>query len=411
MRKFSWTLVILAVFFGFNSYSAFAEDNASESGVYLLESISPEYLKSLESRSKELRFNRNRNLSGEVRPKSANSATNEITRADLSTLSRRDLERVRAGRIRDTTMHYGGVNFDSQAISWEKQVITVAFNGGSEELRNKIATVATKWTQDPGVNVQFSFRDDAGRFREWSITDTDFKADVRVGFHERGVSSLIGNDSINRLYAKPNKPSLILENFSGSLPMNWEVLVLHEFGHALGFLHEYQNPNSHCQAQLRWDDDPGYIALRFQGNRQYIENNGKRPGAITYLSGYPNYWPAQMTRKNLSEMTVTSESTVVSAFDPASIMRYPLPSFLFKDGAQSGCFSNEIIAQLSPGDIEGLKKLYPRRPAEISRVLERKIDILETLSKKKNLPLDSKQFYINRLNNSVDTLRKIRSTF
>lgn len=388
-----------------------AENGSVDGGVYLLENLPIEYQKKVAARGEQVKFKKTSESKNEAHRKSIDDLDNDfglgnITADDIKAIRGGNSDRIKGFGRKPHTMHVGGINFKSELITWVKPNLTVAFNGGSEELRTKIELVASKWTQDPEVNIQFSFKNDNGKFREWSISDKEFKADIRVGFFEKGASSLIGNDSINEEYTKPGKASINLGGFPDELPDNWEVLVLHEFGHALGLLHEYQNPDSKCHSQLRWEDDKGYEPLQKLGQYQYIENNGKWPGVITYLKGYPNYWSEEYTRKNLGEIAIVADS-VVSSYDPLSIMRYPLPEFLFKQGAQSGCFSKKILPSLSAGDIEGIRKLYPKAKNEQKKVLEEKIDLLKDLSIKKSISAGSKSFYKEQIKNSIDNLKLI----
>ena len=46
-----------------------------------------------------------------------------------------------------------------------------------------------------------------------------------------------------------------LGGFTEELPDDWEATVLHEFGHAIGFLHEHQSLNSTCEEEFRWDNE------------------------------------------------------------------------------------------------------------------------------------------------------------
>lgn len=60
----------------------------------------------------------------------------------------------------------------------------------------------------------------------------------------------------------PNVASMNLQEFDETLPDDWQAIVLHEFGHVLSFEHKHQNPNSSCEQEYRWDDEPGYVPTK-----------------------------------------------------------------------------------------------------------------------------------------------------
>ncbi len=74
-------------------------------------------------------------------------------------------------------------------------------------------------------------------------------------------------------------------------------VVLHEFGHALGMIHEHQNPSG----AIPW-------------NREVV---------YSYYGGPPNYWSRQQTDRNLF-LKYDREKTNYTDFDRESIMLYPI---------------------------------------------------------------------------------------
>ena len=104
-------------------------------------------------------------------------------------------------------------------------------------------------------------------------------------------------------------------------------VLLHEFGHALGLVHEHQSP----AADIPWDLETLY----------------------TYFAGPPNYWsPAQVDYNIIRRYE--HDQTNFSAFDPMSIMLYPIsPAFT------GGKLSIEWNRTLSVTDREFIGQLYP----------------------------------------------------
>jgi hypothetical protein len=277
----------------------------------------------------------------------------------------------------------------SKARTWPaKHIITVAFEGGSSNLRSQITQAVKPWVTD-NANITFDFGPNrvAGQFREWGNTDTQYAADVRIAFRtgkEGGYWSMVGNDSVKPSLVKPNQPSMNFEGFPDELPTDWQTTVLHEFGHALGFEHEHQSPIAPCESEFRWENDPGYAETRDTRNQFVRDSNGRRPGIYTVLEGPPNKWDKDQINFNLRQLPQSAD-WVLSSFDKTSIMKYQFDSWMFNQGSQSKCYSDENLV-LSPDDLAAAQKIYPRSTNDVANALNLQINANQQLMKLKGLP-------------------------
>lgn len=170
-------------------------------------------------------------------------------------------------------------------------------------------------------------------------------------------------------------------NFGGfdiSRPNDWRSVVLHEFGHALGFEHEHQTPVGGCDEDFRWENDTGYIPTRDQ-NGQYVPDAlGHHPGLYTVLGGPPNYWPQSKVDFNLRQLKESAAFFELSDFDVLSIMKYYFPEWMFRTGIDSHCYSQENLV-LSEQDKEGAGLAYPKSAADAKRITEMQRGFLTSL--------------------------------
>lgn len=119
-------------------------------------------------------------------------------------------------------------------LTWNRQVLTVAFEGGSDPLYVLIEQTASEWTATGGA-LRFSFREREpnGPFRRWSSQDTEPAAAIRVSFRSdadyKGYWSVIGIMAEN---IDANKPTMNFDGFPEKLaststdrrdPFGWQV--------------------------------------------------------------------------------------------------------------------------------------------------------------------------------------------
>ena len=200
-----------------------------------------------------------------------------------------------------------------KAARWNPgNVITVSFLDGEPKLQARVRDAANGWIGEDMANLQFAFR---------KKTDTL----IRISFKLRGSWSTIGTTcrSVDK-----SKPTM---NFgwltAASADEEVQRVVLHEFGHALGLIHEHQNP----EGGIAW-------------NRKQV---------IADLSGPPQNWTAQQIESNMFK-AFSKKETNFSKLDEKSIMLYPIPLRWTTDG-----FSSATNAKLSPGDIRFIRNQYP----------------------------------------------------
>ena len=156
------------------------------------------------------------------------------------------------------------------------------------------------------------------KFNFDNVDDID-NSDIRISFDPNGGSSSYVGTDCDDYYFK-GKPTMNLGWFN-------VATVLHEFGHALGLIHEHQNPTS----EIKWNTD-------------YICN---------YFSGPRNCWDPKTICTNILD-TQYPDSVLYTDFDPFSIMLYFFSARLTKD--DKGTSQN---VRLSGNDVIQLARNYP----------------------------------------------------
>lgn len=196
------------------------------------------------------------------------------------------------------------------AKKWERgSTLNVRFvETRSDDLHRRIRGAAEEWIDRAGINLGFA----------WVTSEP---SDIRIGFSAAGSWSYLGTDANHY----PNEATM---NFGwlddDTHDDDVRSVVLHEFGHALGLIHEHQHP----EVVIPWKKDAVYDELMEKGwSKERIDQNFFLPVD-----------PAEIETRG---------------YDPRSIMHYPVPKRWTTDGT-----SVEANEDLSPGDIAVVQESY-----------------------------------------------------
>ncbi len=198
---------------------------------------------------------------------------------------------------------------------WEDPTdLKVLFLDGDPALRARVIQHAETWKSV--ANVGFDFRGSE-------------HPDIRVSFRQKGSWSCIGTEA--RRIVDPARPTMNLQLTLATPEDVFRRTVLHEFGHALGLVHEHQirpgNP-------IQW-------------NEQAV------------IRAHRGIWSEAEVRRQILSRYETgtffnrSPKLKVARFDAQSIMLYPIR----KEWTRNG-FSVAWNNDLSVGDKEFLAAVY-----------------------------------------------------
>lgn len=203
-------------------------------------------------------------------------------------------------------------------VSWgPNPTITAAFLGGSPALRSRVKNAAMGWISDGGARVSLTFLTNPA---------VDPKAaDVRIAFIAGdGSWSYLGTQCRHIARHLPTMNFGWIDETSSEDDLR--SVVLHEFGHALGLIHEHQNPKK----GILWD----------------------RHAVIADLSRPPNGWDLATIEHNMFKK-YDADAVDATNTDSASIMMYQIPSRWTKDG-----FSTSFNVRLSAQDKKLIQSIY-----------------------------------------------------
>ncbi|PWY89867.1 zincin [Aspergillus heteromorphus CBS 117.55] len=192
--------------------------------------------------------------------------------------------------------------------------LKIGFHSGTSWQHDKVKQYAPEWTRH--ANLTFTF-----------VDTPDATTDILIDFDgTKGSWSRLGVKS--GIYSGRGEPSMNLGWITDSQPDS-EIrgVILHEFGHALGAVHEHQSP----RASIPW-------------NRETIYED---------LGGEPNRWTREKVDQNMFAH-YSQDRVQATDFDMASIMLYYYPASWTTDGK-----GTPYNTELSQSDKDYIRFCYP----------------------------------------------------
>ena len=200
------------------------------------------------------------------------------------------------------------------ALAWRKQweagqELRIQFLDGDDGLHERVKDYARGWLDHANLLFQFGNYPDA---------------EIRITFQGAAYQSLVGTDAMRAPYPQP---TMQLGGFTAdSDDVELGRTVLHEFGHAIGCVHEQASP----AAEIPWNE-----AKVYEYYRQWMG------------------WDDETIYHNVLRRYSGTE-TRFTEHDPGSIMQYPVPNEL-----TIGDFEIGWNTDLSDVDRSFIAKMYP----------------------------------------------------
>ena len=197
---------------------------------------------------------------------------------------------------------------------WENgRKLRVRFLDGLPDVKSRVADIAKEWEAVANLRLEFV---------------TSGASEIRVSFAEKDFSwSAVGTDALTVRASEPTMNYGWLEPDTSL--REYQRVVRHEFGHALGMIHEHQNPAA--LGKIPWDKPKVYAYYAQQG------------------------WTKEDVDFNIFDV-YDEDSTNHTAFDPTSIMQYAIP-----DSLTVGSYSVGWNTAFSTTDVDFMRRQYPRQ--------------------------------------------------
>ena len=185
----------------------------------------------------------------------------------------------------------------------------------SPELTDQVMEAAAAWTDHANLEFQVV---------------TAGPAEIRVTFEGCGNWSALGTDALLPEIFGVDGPTMCLSEILAPISSSRvDRVARHEFGHAIGLVHEHSSP----AAGIPWN----------------------RPVVYAALGKPPNSWTPETVEHNVFAV-YDATTTNHTAFDGESIMLYTFPPEWTLDGRT---FPDNIT--LSATDVAFVRKIYPGR--------------------------------------------------
>lgn len=191
------------------------------------------------------------------------------------------------------------------------ETLGVYFFGGQDERTKRVLNYASEWSNFSSIKFQATSKVD--------------EAKIRVAFQAPSSWSYIGTDALG---VPRNEATVNFGWLDDTLAeQDYKQVVLHEFGHALGLIHEHQSPAT----KVKW-------------NKPYV---------YWYFWQHHNWTKGEVDNNLFQEFEKTT--TQYSSLDKKSIMAYYIPPQFTLDGQE---FPQNY--ELSEMDKHYIGQIYPK---------------------------------------------------
>jgi len=198
----------------------------------------------------------------------------------------------------------------------ERMNLTVSFQGGTPGLQKRVAKIANKWITEGGAGVNFNF------VREG-------RGVIRIAFGKSGHWSRVGRSARDANQSDPTMNLMVTDSTNED---ELQRVTLHEFGHALGLMHEHRQPGN----PIIWN----------------------KPVVLAYYKKPPNNWDSAMVEAQVFK-PYESPTSISNGYHPDSIMHYPILEGWSKNSPPIIVGWNRDLSQSDKDFISG-PDVYPK---------------------------------------------------
>jgi hypothetical protein len=227
---------------------------------------------------------------------------------------------------------------DTSAV-WSTRRVSVCFLDGAPTARLYVTQVAQRWTQGTGLQLDFG---PSGSPRS---CDAATPSNVRVSFAGLGARSYVGKEARQ---VPANLPTMNLGQLDLAVyTPDDDGVILHEFGHAIGFHHEHQSPAAVCESEFDWD--------------------------FLYKKMATFGWSQAKVDHNMRQLEPSTRYST-TAFDLESVMLYALGRDTFRaDLPKLTCYIPKRNTAISRTDREAAAAAYPAAVSSLRESLKRSL--------------------------------------
>jgi serralysin len=229
---------------------------------------------------------------------------------------------------------------------WDNgKVLKVKIMSGSPKYKEMIKKYAKEW--EKYANIKFEFVETGDSHIRVILTGNDGGGNYsKLGT----MANMVPQD----------EHTLHLDTTSFTTAQYTYTAIVHEFGHAIGLMHEHMNPTS----GIKWDKNRVYAAYKMQQgwSKEQVDAQLFKKYSITYTNG--------------------------TKYDAKSIMHYPISRWETLDG-----FFVDWNYSISEGDKQIVSALYPKKGNRINEVPRFAINGFSSMTVERNDTKQGVSFY------------------